>query len=117
MQLENAQLFTLCLSNSDIMKADDMDFEHPLTPFHGPDSEGALRIHSVDVCAKTSCGDVCCGLLRVWNFEDNIVEFRDVWMRLDMCLHASVRTSRSCGFADRLRLMNVLAGVSKWSVT
>jgi len=79
---ENAQLFTLCLSNSDIMKADDMDFEHPLTPFHGPDSEGALRIHGLDVCARKRLAVTCAAdcYLRVWNFEDNIVE---VQRRLD----------------------------------
>lgn len=38
----NNQMFVLGLSNTDIMKVEDMKFEYLLTPFHGPVQCGVL---------------------------------------------------------------------------
>ena len=108
--LLNSQLFTLNLSNADILKEDTMNFELLSTSFHAP-GESGLDITGLDLCMRKPLVATC-GVdktVRIWNFIDRstdlIKSFKEV--PYSIALHPS-GLNIVVGFSDKLRLMNLL---------
>lgn len=103
--LENNQAFVLGLSNTDILKTEEMNFEPLALPFH------YLQVTGLDVCLRKPLV-VSCGLdrtVRVWNYLNQTIE---VMKYFDEPPH-SVAFHPSglhiiVGFSDSLRLCNLL---------
>jgi cilia- and flagella-associated protein 57 len=103
--LENNQAFVLQLGNTEILKADEMNFEPLALPFH------FQAITGMDVAVRKPLV-VTCGLdktVRVWNYHLRTLEVMKNFAEQPFCvsfhpsgLHVLV------GFADALRLMNLL---------
>lgn len=130
--LANNQVYVLGLSNTDILKAEEMNFELLTTSVHGPfiheagmaatatgaaaaaaaeDAGSGSQVTGLDVCMRkpyvASCG--IDRTVRVWNYLEKTVvlmrEFSEVPLSLSFHpsgLHLLV------GFSDKLRLMNLL---------
>lgn len=69
------QAYTLGLANTEIMKADDMNFELLATPFH---CKGIL---GVDTCIRKPLIATCSidKTIRLWNYLDKSVELVKVF--------------------------------------
>lgn len=98
-------MYTLLLSNQEIMKADEMNFDVLGTPNH----VGAIT--GLDVCVRKPL-IATCGLdksVRLWNFQERTCElskgFNDELYSI--AIHPT-GLMVLLGFADKLRLMTVL---------
>eukprot|EP00198_Chlamydomonas_reinhardtii_P011942 XP_001701279.1 flagellar associated protein [Chlamydomonas reinhardtii] len=104
--LENNQAFTLLLSNQEIMKQDEMNFEVLGTPNHaGP-------ITGLDVCVRKALIASCCSTdrsVRLWNWADRTCELYRTFADeiFSIAIHPT-GLQVLVGFADKLRLMAVL---------
>mmetsp|Transcript_31356 Transcript_31356/g.74513 ORF Transcript_31356/g.74513 Transcript_31356/m.74513 type:complete len:1197 (-) Transcript_31356:67-3657(-) len=102
---ENNQLFTFALSNSDIMKKEDRNFENLATSFHSE------QITGVDTCVRKPLVATC-GLdksVRVWNYVDKTLELAKHFNEEAhaVAFHPS-GLHLLVGFSDKMRLMNVV---------
>eukprot|EP00741_Cyanophora_paradoxa_P020094 tig00021234_g19395.t1 len=103
--LENNQTFVLTLSNTDILKADEMNFDLLSQSFHsGP-------VTGVDVCIRkplvvTSGTDKS---VRVWNYLEKTMELMKMFTEeaFSVAFHPS-GLHILVGFSDKLKLMNLL---------
>ncbi len=105
------QIFVLSLSNTDILKPEDMNFEHLSTPFHSPNRNGFPKITGLDICVRKPL-IVTCGLdcsVRVWNYIDKSIDIMKVfpWEAQAVALHPS-GLQVAVGFTDKLQVMNLL---------
>ncbi|XRB08616.1 cilia- and flagella-associated protein 57 [Pycnococcus provasolii] len=103
--LENNQMYVLVLANSDLLKADEMQFELLSQSFH---SKG---ITGMDLCIRKPLVASCSSdrTIRIWNYAErateSVREFAEEAYAVAFHpsgLHILV------GFADKLRLMNLL---------
>jgi WD40 repeat protein len=103
--LENNQMFVLSLSNSDIMKTDEMNFELFTQSFH---SKG---ITGVDCCIRKPLVATCSTdmSVRVWNYVQKTTELVKFFPEEahSVAFHPS-GLQILVGFGDKLRLMNLL---------
>jgi WD40 repeat protein len=102
---DSNQLFTLPLTNVDMVKQEDMRFEPLAQSFH----HGAII--GLDLCMRKPLL-VTCGIdhtVRVWNYLDKTVELMQSFNEepLSVAFHPS-GLHIIVGFADKLRLMNLL---------
>ncbi|RLN86703.1 hypothetical protein BBJ28_00010446 [Nothophytophthora sp. Chile5] len=109
--LENNQLYALTLSSTDILKEDAMNFELVSTAFHAPSSNGSCHITGLDTCVRKPLV-VTCALdrsVRVWNYLDKSTDILKFFREdaLSVAFHPS-GLHVVVGFADKLRLLNVL---------
>eukprot|EP00474_Spongospora_subterranea_P010666 CRZ11124.1 hypothetical protein [Spongospora subterranea] len=101
----SSSAYFVSLTNSDILKADEMKFEPLLEPFHS----GAIV--GMDVCIRKPLV-ITCGLdcsVRVWNYLDRTTECVKIFP--EACLSVAIHPSGfqvMIGFTDKLRLMNLL---------
>jgi len=101
----NAQLLQLSLSPSDLLKTEEATFDHILTSFHiGP-------ILGLDVCTRKPLVATC-GMdksVRVWNYIERTQELCKFFAEeaYSVAFHPS-GFHLIVGFADKLRLMNLL---------
>ena len=102
---EDQQVYSLRHFHSDVLKAEDMRFEHLSVSFHtGP-------ITGLDVCVRKPIV-VTCGTdktIRVWNYITKTLELKAEFAEVPLCiaLHPS-GLHVLVGFTDKLRLMNLL---------
>ncbi|GLC59167.1 hypothetical protein PLESTB_001455600 [Pleodorina starrii] len=104
--LENNQAYSLMLSNQEIMKQDEMNFEILGTPNHaGP-------VTGLDVCVRKALIASCCSTdrsVRLWNWVDRTCELHRTFADeiFSIAIHPT-GLMVLVGFADKLRLMSVL---------
>ncbi|GAQ89010.1 hypothetical protein KFL_004790040 [Klebsormidium nitens] len=103
--LENNQIFVLALTSTEMLKTEDMKIDLLSQSFH---SEG---ITGLDVCARKPLAVTCSTdkSVRVWNYLDrtsDIVKFFPE-QALSVAIHPA-GFQLLVGFADKLRLMNLL---------
>jgi cilia- and flagella-associated protein 57 len=108
---QDRQIYVLQLSNLDILKGADTNFELLATPLHEPNLSGRSIITGMDVCVRKPLMATCAAdkSVRIWNYVDKTMELMRVFEE-DPCsvamhpsgLHILV------GFTDKLRLMNLL---------
>eukprot|EP00742_Colponemidia_sp_Colp-10_P003011 GILJ01003213.1.p1 GENE.GILJ01003213.1~~GILJ01003213.1.p1 ORF type:complete len:1307 (+),score=279.75 GILJ01003213.1:41-3922(+) len=103
--LDSNQIYVLGLSNTDIMKAEEMQFEYLSTPFH------SQAVTGLDVCIRKPLV-ITCGLDKqviVWNYLDKSVELQKTFNEeaYSVAFHPS-GFHVLVGFSDKLRLMNLL---------
>jgi WD40 repeat protein len=103
--LENNQAFVLGLSNTDILKTEEMNFNPLALPFHH------LQITGLDVCLRKPLV-VSCGLdrsVRVWNYLKQDIEVMKYFNEPphSVAFHPS-GLHIIVGFSDSLRLCNLL---------
>lgn len=103
--LENNQAFVLSLSNTDILKAEEMNFEPLSVPFH------FSAITGLDVCIRKPL-IVTCGedkSVRVWNYIERSLEIVKFFNEepLSVAFHPS-GVHILVGFSDSLRFINLL---------
>ena len=99
------QLLALSLTNSDILKADEMKFETVMQNFH----HGAIT--GLDICMRKPLL-VTCGsdhTVRVWNYLDKTLEICQSFPEepFSVAFHPS-GLHIIVGFKDKLRMMNLL---------
>eukprot|EP00304_Pavlova_gyrans_P012532 CAMPEP_0206035036 /NCGR_PEP_ID=MMETSP1466-20131121/1785_1 /ASSEMBLY_ACC=CAM_ASM_001126 /TAXON_ID=44452 /ORGANISM="Pavlova gyrans, Strain CCMP608" /LENGTH=1327 /DNA_ID=CAMNT_0053409369 /DNA_START=150 /DNA_END=4130 /DNA_ORIENTATION=+ len=103
--LASAQLFTLQLSNMDILKPDDMNFEPLSQVFHTGPATG------LDTCVRKPLIATCGRdhTVRVWNYLERTMELSKTFTEEahSLAFHPS-GLSVLVGFADKLRLLNLL---------
>lgn len=103
--LENNQMFVLGLTNSDILKSEEMKFEHLSQSFH---SQG---VTGVDCCIRKPLVATCSTdkSVRIWNFMEKGTELVKYFPEeaYSVAFHPS-GVHILVGFADKLRLMNLL---------
>jgi len=103
--LENNQIFTLSMSNTDILKSEESTVELLSQSFH------STRVTGVDCCVRKPLVVTCSSdrSVRVWNFTDKSTELVKVFQEeaFSVSFHPSGHYIL-VGFADKLRLMNVL---------
>mmetsp|Transcript_22834 Transcript_22834/g.63112 ORF Transcript_22834/g.63112 Transcript_22834/m.63112 type:complete len:1547 (+) Transcript_22834:150-4790(+) len=103
--LENGQVYSLLLSNSEIMKADEMNFDVLGTNNHqGP-------VTGMDMCVRKPLIASCSTdkSVRLWNYNDRTCELVK-WFPdeiFSIAIHPS-GLQVLVGFADKLRLMTIL---------
>ncbi len=103
--LDNSQLFLFALSNAEIMKPEEMNFEFLVSSFHAGAATG------LDTCLRKPL-IATCGVdksVRVWNYFDKSLELLKFFHEeaYAVALHPS-GLHVLVGFADKMRLMNVL---------
>lgn len=109
--LSNNQMYTLGLSNTDILKPEEMNFELLSTSFHGPGTAPGSLITGLDTCVRKPLL-VTCGMdrsVRVWNYLENTTDL--VKFFSEEAYSVSIHPSGLhilVGFSDKLRLMNLL---------
>ena len=103
--LENNQMFMLGLSNSDLLKPDDPSFELLSQSFH------SQAITGVDVCIRKPLVATCSidKSVRVWNYVEKSADLLKTFPEesYSVAFHPS-GMHILVGFADKLRLMNLL---------
>eukprot|EP00854_Cymbomonas_tetramitiformis_P012413 gene12413-14666_t len=103
--LESNQIFLLGLSNSDILKSEEMNFELLSQSFH---SQG---VTGVDCCIRKPLVGTCSTdkTVRIWNHLDRNTELVKYFPEeaYSIAFHPS-GLHILVGFADKLRLMNLL---------
>eukprot|EP00163_Fabomonas_tropica_P019041 TRINITY_DN334_c0_g1_i4.p1 TRINITY_DN334_c0_g1~~TRINITY_DN334_c0_g1_i4.p1 ORF type:complete len:1057 (+),score=414.00 TRINITY_DN334_c0_g1_i4:945-4115(+) len=103
--LENGQLFQLSLSNTDMYKSDEMNFEQLAQPFH----QGTIT--GVDVCIRKPLVATCSTdkSVRIWNYNDRSLDLVKYFSEEihSIAFHPS-GLHVLVGFSDKLRLMNLL---------
>eukprot|EP00240_Pyramimonas_obovata_P000064 CAMPEP_0118921440 /NCGR_PEP_ID=MMETSP1169-20130426/720_1 /TAXON_ID=36882 /ORGANISM="Pyramimonas obovata, Strain CCMP722" /LENGTH=1196 /DNA_ID=CAMNT_0006862159 /DNA_START=210 /DNA_END=3800 /DNA_ORIENTATION=+ len=103
--LENNQMFSLSMANTDIMKADEMNFELFTQSFH---SKG---ITGVDCCVRKPLVATCStdNSVRIWNYNLKTTELVKFFPEeaFSIAFHPS-GLHILVGFADKLRMMNLL---------
>ena len=109
--LANHQIYVLNLANSDILKPEEMSFDLLATSFHGPGLSGSPAITGMDTCIRKPLVATC-GLdrtVRVYNYFENTVELMKTFPEeaYSLAFHPS-GLMVLVGFADKLRLMNLL---------
>jgi len=103
--LANCQAYVLPLSNTDILKSDEMNFELLSQAFH------SLTVTGLDTCVRKPLVATC-GTdksVRIWNYLDKSTDLAKVFT--EECYSVSFHPSGLhvlCGFSDKLRLMNLL---------
>ncbi|EQC42234.1 hypothetical protein SDRG_01070 [Saprolegnia diclina VS20] len=107
--LASAQIYIFPYQMKDSFKTEEI--EALVTPFHRPGENGYLHVTGMDICVRKPT-IVTCGLdktVRVWNYIDRTCE---VYKQFTEEAHSvSMHPSGLhilVGFADKLRLMNVL---------
>ncbi len=105
--LDNAQMYSLALSSTDMYKSEDIKLELLAQPFH---SKG---ITGVDTCIRKPLV-VTCSLdrtVRVWNYLDRTIDLNKTFQEeaFSVAFHPS-GLHILVGFSDKLRLMNLLMG-------
>jgi len=103
--LENNQMFVLGLANTDILKTEEMQFEHLSLHFHH------MQITGLDTCSRKPF-IVTCGMdrtVRVWNYNTQTIEVMKFFNEPphSVAFHPS-GLHILVGFADNLRLCNLL---------
>lgn len=103
--LENAQIFVLPLSNVEILKEEEMNFELLTHSFHG------RAITGLDTCVRKPLVATCSmdKSVRIWNYQDMTTDIHKTFNEevYSVSFHPS-GLHVLAGFADKLRLMNVL---------
>lgn len=101
----SSRAYFLSLTNSDMLRPEEMKFEPLIEPFHtGP-------IVGMDVCIRKPLV-VTCGAdssIRVWNYLERQMECVKTFA--EQCLSVAIHPAGFqivAGFTDKLRLMNVL---------
>ena len=103
--LESSQAFALGLSNSDVLKTEDMKFELFSQSFH------STGITGVDTCVRKPLVATCSTdrSVRIWNYLEKSAELAKFFPEeaYSVSFHPS-GLNVLVGFADKLRLMNLL---------
>jgi len=103
--LQNQQAFVLSLSNSDILKPEEMSFDPLHVPLH------SAAITGVDVCARKPLVATCSvdRSVRVWNYLEHTMEAVKVFQDepLSVAIHPS-GLHVLVGFQDAVRYINLL---------
>jgi len=102
---DNNQLYQFNLTNADIMKADETNFDFLATSFHSG------QITGVDTCVRKPLVATC-GLdksVRMWNYVDKTLELTKYFNEEahSLALHPS-GLHLLVGFSDKMRLLNVV---------
>ncbi|KAF0760107.1 hypothetical protein AaE_003619, partial [Aphanomyces astaci] len=100
---------TIVAATKESFKTEEIEFL--VTPFHRPGESGQLHVTGMDVCVRKPT-IVTCGLdksVRVWNYIDRTCEVHKQFTEEahSVSMHPS-GLQILVGFADKLRLMNVL---------
>ena len=103
--LGDSQVYVLTLSNVDILKPDEMNFDPLPNEFHD------LVVTGLDTCLRKPLFATC-GLdksIRIWNYAEREVEISKTFTEevYSISFHPS-GLHILAGFADKLRLMNLL---------
>ena len=103
--LANNQVYVLTLSNTDILKTDEMNFELLSQAFH------SHAVTGLDTCVRKPL-IATCGIdksVRVWNYMDKSTDLFKVFTEevFAISFHPS-GLHVLAGFSDKLRLMNLL---------
>ena len=107
---EDNQMYSMQLSNLDIIKSEDTTFELLGTRLHAPNVSGQIAILGLDVCIRkplvvTGGSDKS---VRVWNFQDKSVDLMRVFEEdITSCAFHSGLVIL-VDFTDKLQLMNLL---------
>uniref|UniRef100_A0A061RT72 Wd repeat-containing protein 65-like n=2 Tax=Tetraselmis sp. GSL018 TaxID=582737 RepID=A0A061RT72_9CHLO len=103
--LENNQIFSLALSNTEIMKPDEMNFSHLAQDFH------VESVTGVDTCVRKPIVATCSSdhSVRLWNHSERGAELIRQFPEeaFSVAMHPS-GLSLLVGHGDKLRLMTVL---------
>ncbi|KAK9830297.1 hypothetical protein WJX72_010857 [[Myrmecia] bisecta] len=103
--LDNNQMYSLSMSNTEIMKPEEMNFEIVAQPFHSSEVTG------IDACIRKPLIATCSAdrTVRLWNFMDKSMELVKAFSEeaYSVAVHPT-GLSVLVGFADKLRLMTVL---------
>uniref|UniRef100_A0A7S0VMW2 Cilia- and flagella-associated protein 57 n=1 Tax=Hemiselmis tepida TaxID=464990 RepID=A0A7S0VMW2_9CRYP len=105
MATDNNQLYQFNLTNADIMKPDETNFDFLATSFHSG------QITGVDTCVRKPLVATC-GLdksVRMWNYVDKTLELTKYFNEEahSLALHPS-GLHLLVGFSDKMRLLNVV---------
>ncbi|KAL3131590.1 hypothetical protein ABBQ38_007889 [Trebouxia sp. C0009 RCD-2024] len=103
--LENNQMYSLNLTNTEVMKPDEMNFELVTQSFHSAEILSIASCIRKPLVASVSSDHT----VRLWNFLDKSTEL--VKNFTEDCYSVSVHPSGLIvllGFADKLRLMTIL---------
>lgn len=99
------QLYSMSLANQELMKAEEVSFEHLSSPFH------SAAVVGLDACVRrglvaTAGAD---HTVRLWNYVDHTCELTKIFAEEphSIAMHPSGYMVL-VGFADKLRLMTVL---------
>jgi cilia- and flagella-associated protein 57 len=108
---EDKQMYVLQLSNLDILKGADTNFELLVTPLHEPNLSGKAIVTGLDVCVRKPLLATCAAdkSVRIWNYVDKTMELMRTFEE-DPCSVAMHPSGLQVlvGFTDKLRLMNLL---------
>ncbi|XP_055474475.1 cilia- and flagella-associated protein 57 [Psammomys obesus] len=100
-----SQLYTITMSLTEISKGEPAQFEYLLYPMH------SAAITGLDTCIRKPLIATCSldRSIRIWNYETNTLELYKEYQEeaYTISLHPSGH-SIVVGFADKLRLMNLL---------
>jgi len=103
--LANSQAYVFTLSNTDILKADEMNFELLSQAFH------SYVVTGLDTCVRKPLVATCSTdkSVRVWNYIDKSTDLSKVFTEEihSITFHPS-GLHVLAGFSDKLRLMNLL---------
>ncbi|RHY38256.1 hypothetical protein DYB38_007604, partial [Aphanomyces astaci] len=107
--VSSSQLYMFPYQTKESFKTEEIEFL--VTPFHRPGESGQLHVTGMDVCVRKPT-IVTCGLdksVRVWNYIDRTCEVHKQFTEEahSVSMHPS-GLQILVGFADKLRLMNVL---------
>jgi len=103
--LANSQAYVFTLSNTDILKADEMNFELLSQAFH------SYVVTGLDTCVRKPLVATCSTdkSVRIWNYVDKSTDLSKVFTEEvhSISFHPS-GLHVLAGFSDKLRLMNLL---------
>ncbi|CAK4985833.1 unnamed protein product [Aphanomyces euteiches] len=107
--VSTSQLYIFPYQTKESFKTEEI--EYLVAPFHRPGESGLLHVTGMDVCVRKPT-IVTCGLdktVRVWNYIDRTCEVHKQFTEEahSVSMHPS-GLQILVGFADKLRLMNVL---------
>jgi WD40 repeat protein len=101
----SAQIFTLNLSSSDILKEEEIKFDYLIAPFH------SKQITGLDTCIRKPLVVTCSPdkTIRVWNYMDStpVISRQFQHEVFSVAVHPS-GLHIVAGFLDKLRFMNIL---------
>ncbi len=105
------QIYTLSLSNSDILKPEDLSFEFLSSPVHGPGRTGKATITGLGICVRKPL-IATCGVdrsIRVWNYLDRSMDLMKVFPNEPLCIAFHPGGLQvAVSYTDSLHLMNLL---------
>lgn len=107
----DCQVYTLSLSNLEMLRPEDVKLELLIGPFHCASSSGLRKINDLSICPRkpllASCG--CDHSIRIWDYDSKSIELYKLFDEevQTIALHPS-GLFIAIGFSSRFKLANIL---------